>query len=65
MLLCIEFSPFNLIVRSSVRLSVRTYVINRCATLCVKFSHLFLFSRKLNSNSCFVLSTTTRIMLLI
>ena len=53
MLLCIEFSPFNLIVRSSVRLSVRTYVINRCATLCVKFSHLFLFSRKLNSNSFF------------
>ena len=33
---------------SSVRLSVRMYVINCCVTLCVKLSHLFLFSRKLN-----------------
>ena len=33
---------------SSVRLSVRMYVINCCVTLSVKLSHLFLFSRKLN-----------------
>ena len=47
MLLCIEFSPFHPIFLS-VRLSVRMYVINGCVTLCVKLSHLFLFSRKLN-----------------
>ena len=33
---------------SFVRLSVCMYVINCCVTLCVKLSHLFLFSRKLN-----------------
>ena len=33
---------------SSVSLSVRVYVINSCVTLCVKLSHLFLFSRKLS-----------------
>ena len=32
----------------SVCLSVRMYVINCCVTLCVKLSHLFLFSRKLD-----------------
>ena len=47
MLLCIEFSPFSS-DHSSVRLSVRMYIINCCITLCVKLSHLFLFSRKLN-----------------
>ena len=47
MLLCIEFSPFSS-DHSSVRLSVRMYVINCCVTLCVKLSHLFMFSRKLN-----------------
>ena len=47
MLLCIEFSPFSS-DHSSVRLSVRMYVINCCVTLSVKLSHLFLFSRKLN-----------------
>ena len=50
---------------SSVRLSVRMYVINCCVKLCVKLSHLFLFSRKLNGTRFFVLSTNTRIMLLI
>ena len=38
---------------SSVRLSVRMYVSNCCVTLCVKLSHLFLFSRKLNG-TCFL-----------
>ena len=47
MLLCIEFSPFSS-DHSSVRLSVRMYVIKCCVTHCVKLSHLFLFSRKLN-----------------
>ena len=47
MLLFIEFSPFSS-DHSSVRLSVRMHVINCCVTLCVKLSHLFLFSRKLN-----------------
>ena len=42
MLLCIEFSPFLSIIRPSVCQSVYT------VTLCVKLSHLFLFSRKLN-----------------
>ena len=65
MLLCIEFSSFQPIIRPSVRLSVRMYVINCCVTLCVKLSHLFLFSRKLNGTRFFVISTTTRIMLLI
>ena len=48
MVLCIEFPLF---IRSFVRplfLSVRMYVIKCCVTLCVKLSHLFLFSRKLN-----------------
>ena len=44
MLLYIEFSPFHPIIRSSVC----QYVITCCVTLCVKLSHLFLFSRKLN-----------------
>ena len=48
MLLCIEFSPFHPIIRPSVCQSVRMYVINCCVTLCVKLSHLFLFSRKLD-----------------
>ena len=38
---------------SSVRLSVRMYVINCCVTLCVKLSHLFLFSRKLSGTRFF------------
>ena len=49
MLLCIEFSPFHPFIRPSVY--VRMYVINCCVTLCVKLSHLFLFSRKLNGTS--------------
>ena len=49
MLLCIEFSPFSA-DHSSVRLSVHMYAINRCVTLNVKLSHLFLFSRKLNGS---------------
>ena len=44
MLLCIEFSPFHPIIRPSVCQSV----LNCCVTLCVKLSHLFLFSRKFN-----------------
>ena len=63
MLLLVEFPRF---IRSFVRpLSVRMYVINCCVALCVKLSHLFLFSRKLTGTRLFVLSTTTRIMLLI
>ena len=64
MLLCIEFSPFHPIIRQSVCQSVCTYLTVALHSA-LSFLISFCFLESSTGTRSFVLSTTTRILLVI